>query len=118
MRKTITDFEFGDSREHIDMCLNCEKPFCNNCFGSLRSVKDTVRSPAGELNIRYDLPLRKKDLLVVMEYPTCRTDKEIAEKIGITLQEVNRIRHKLGLPPIRKLTLAEREEIVKPWLKR
>lgn len=118
MRKTITDYEFGDSREHIDMCLNCTRPQCVNCFGSLRRVTDTVRSPVENLNIDYSIPLSWEEERLVEMYPTASGDRDIAEVIGYSVSQIGKMRKRLGLPQLRKLTQREREEIVKPWLEK
>ena len=117
-RRTISDFEFGDSKEHIEMCLNCVFPFCVNCLGSMRTVFDDVRTPAKNVRPRYDKKLTNRDMKVVMVYADSFSDKDISRKTGLSGHAVARARYKLGLPPIRKLTFLERKEIVAPWLEK
>ena len=108
--------QVGDTPEMIRMCLNCDKPRCNNCLATVR------KSTYMRINYADHLPeeereLKPRERLVLMFYPLVTRDSELAEKVGCSLPEANRIRNSLGLPPAMRLTIEQKEELVAEWLK-
>ena len=85
-----------DSRERMDMCLNCKKP-ASKCYGncSLKTEvteEDLLFSYKGKVNRSRIIELVKQGIV----------DTEIAKIVGCSNKTVGEVRNKLGLPPVRK----------------
>lgn len=86
----------GDSRERMDMCLNCKKP-ASKCFGNCSldeevSEEDLLFSYKGKVDRGRIIELIKEGVI----------DTEIAKMVGCSNKTVWDIRRKLGYPPVRK----------------
>lgn len=110
-----SEHHVGDAPEMIDLCLNCPRPKCTNCLATSRKSTFTRLSKA-KYGPDKDKVLKPREKLTLMFYPVVVSDLELARKIGCSLAEANRIRNALGLPPAKRLTAEQREELVAPWL--
>ena len=103
-----------DSPEQIQMCLNCTRSRCVDCIG--RSIPDSRevyrRKTKGYKNRMLNPTARE----VLNLYRTAKNDRDIAEKIGRPIPTVTGIRLKFGLPPIRNVSVENRNKLVDEWL--
>ena len=103
-----------DSPEQIAMCLSCDRPRCVDCIGR-RLSKNKKRSTA-EYKPREEIVLNDTDRSVLQYYGESKSDRDLAEKIGIPRATVSSVRRKLQLPSPRGTTPSERKEIVELFL--
>ncbi len=85
-----------DSRERMDMCLNCKKPV-SKCYGNCSlndevSEEDLLFSYKGKADRSRIIELIKEGVI----------DTKIAKMVGCSNKTVGEVRKKLGLPPVRK----------------
>ena len=103
-----------DSPEQIEMCLSCERPRCVDCIG--RRLPKSSEKGTVDYKPKGTVTLNNTDRTVLLHYCESKSDKDLAEKIGVPRATVSSVRRKLNLPSILGTTLADRKEIVKSLL--
>ena len=103
----------GDTKEQIEMCLNCPYTRCVDCIGQGFSTIERRRKVR---DINYDAVMRPIDWELLLAYPTSGTDAELAKKIGKAQSTTCTARIRLGLPSPRLLSEQEKRELIRPWM--
>lgn len=106
----------GDTPEMIDTCLHCTREYCVNCF---YRKKKGLLSEEEEEATRWSIPPFDEGVklenvaqarAVYENYCSGLTDRESAERLGVSPCRVNYVRTRLGLKRMPKLIqLAMRE---------
>ena len=91
-----------DSPEDIQRCMECTRPECVNCLS--RPKSKVMRIPVGSKRV----VVNKTDIAFLREYAVSATDREIANKIGLTESGIFSSRKKFNLPPTRSLSEEEK----------
>lgn len=104
-----------DTPEQIQMCLSCKRPRCVNCIGEGRTYRS--RRQVEEYKTEDGVRINRTDRAVLMLYPTSKSDKDIADKLGKPRATISSVRRKLKLPSILGTTVEYRSNIVEMLLK-
>lgn len=103
-----------DSFDQIQMCLNCKRTRCVDCIG--RYIPDSReaynRKPDGYKKRMLNATAKE----VIRLYRTAKNDRDIAEQMGRPIATVTGIRRKFGLPPIRNVSVENRNKLADEWL--
>lgn len=81
--------EIGDSKERIEMCLNCTRDTCNNCYENKDERLGIVRSRKnGKINMKEFMKF----------YSRGYSDYRVAAELKVSVGGVNSFRTRHGLP--------------------
>ena len=93
-----TDFLF-DPPEIVSLCLNCDRRECNNCLGQNPTVKT---GPRKKIDQDRFMSLYEAEL----------SDREIAEKLGVSVEVIRNYRKKHDIPSKRPKNVLDEARLI------